>query len=126
MFQPSGPYSSKRHAFSYKITRCQRAAAKELSCRAQATTESHATFILDVLALHHSVDVRMSYADKLSYVLKGIDNDVFKMFIFEVCPVVNESSRERRRFQNARSRRIAQHIVRLPYTTATSSFEDAH
>ena len=55
----------------------QRAASKELSCRAQTSTESYVSYILDVLALCRRVDANMSEGDKVGHLLKGIVDDAF-------------------------------------------------
>lgn len=102
------------------------AAAKDLSCRAQTATESYVAYILDVLALCRRVDASMPEADKVRHILKGIADDAFNLLVFKDCSTVDEIIRECRRFEDAKSRRIAGQFVRLPNTAATSSCEDAH
>lgn len=102
----------------------QRAASKELSGRAQTTTESYVTYILDVLALCHRADPNMSEEDKVSHLLKGIADDAFNILVSKDCSTIDDIIKECRRFEELKSRRVAKNFLRLPNTAATSSCED--
>lgn len=102
----------------------QRAAQKDLASRAQTCTESYLTYIQDVLALCRKVDPRMSEADKVAHVIKGIADDAFHLLVFKNSSTVQAIITECRRFEEAKSRRIAHPFPRLPNTAATSTCED--
>lgn len=100
------------------------AAKKELSIRAQTSTEPYISYIQDVLALCRKVDNDMSESDKVGHVLKGIADDAFNLLMCRNCATVDEIIEECRRFELAKSRRISRSFTRLPNTAATSSCED--
>lgn len=112
-----------RDLFGKPIGR-QLAAKTDLASRAQTATESYLSYIQDVLALCLKADSKMSDADKVGHVLKGIADDAFTLLVFANCKTVDEIITECRRFEQAKSRRIAPRFSRLPNTAATSSCED--
>lgn len=103
---------------------CQRAAKQELASRVQTPTEPYLTYIQDVLTLCRKVDAKMTEADKVAHLLKGIADDAFNLIVFKNSSTVNEIITECRRFEDAKSRRIAHQFARLPNTAATSTCED--
>lgn len=103
---------------------CRRAAKRELGMRVQTSTESYLAYIQDVLTLCRKVDATMAEADKVAHVLKGIADDAFNLLVFRGCSTVQDVITECRRFEEAKSRRIAHHFARLPNTAATSTCED--
>lgn len=114
-----------RELFGKPVGR-QRAAQKELGSRVQTSTESYLTYIQDVLALCRKVDERMSEEDKVNHVLKGIADDAFHLLVYKNFSTIDDVINECRRFEEAKSRRIAHQFTRLPNTAATSSCEDLH
>lgn len=102
----------------------QLAAKKELGSRAQSSTESYISYIQDILALCRKVDGNMSEADKIGHILKGIADDAFNLLVFRNCATVDAIVTECRRFEQAKSRRIAQQFTRLPNTAASSSCQE--
>lgn len=100
------------------------AAKNKLATRAQTSTESYVAYIQDVLALCQKVDNQMSEDDKVANVLKGIADDAFHLLVCKDCTSVDAIIKECRRFEQAKSRRIAPQYARLPNTAVTSSCED--
>ncbi|XP_077535931.1 uncharacterized protein LOC144148230 [Haemaphysalis longicornis] len=99
-------------------------AKNDLASRVQSPTESYVTYIQSVLSLCYKVDRQMSEEEKVGHVLKGIADDAFNLLVFKNCDKVDTLIAECRRFELAKSRRIAQKFTRLPNTAATSSCED--
>ncbi|XP_049519578.1 uncharacterized protein LOC125943984 [Dermacentor silvarum] len=98
---------------------CRKAAAtKELSIRDQTSTVPCLSYIQDVLALGRKVD--MTESDKVGHVLKGIADDAFNLLLCRNCATVDAIAKECRRFEQAKSRRIARSI-RSVYCEATAS-----
>lgn len=117
-------FKEKLRAIFGKSVDRKLAAKKELSTRAQSATESYIMYIQDVLALCHKVDSQMPETEKVGHLLKGIADDAFNLLVFKNTSSVDEIISECRRFEQAKSRRIAQQFTRLPNTAATSSCED--
>lgn len=99
-------------------------AKKALATRVQTSTESYVSYILDVLALCAKADPNMSEDDKVNHVLKGIADDAFNLLVFTNVTSIDAILKECRRLEHAKSRRVSQHITRLPNTAATSSCDD--
>ncbi|XP_077564710.1 uncharacterized protein LOC144180200 [Haemaphysalis longicornis] len=99
-------------------------AKNDLASRVQSPTESYVTYIQSVLSLCYKVDRQMSEEEKVGHVLKGIADDAFNLLLFKNCDKVDTLIAECRRFELAKSRRIAQKFTRLPNTAATCSCED--
>lgn len=100
------------------------AAKKELTSRAQTAAESYLTYIQDVLALCRKADDGMTESEKVGHVLKGIADDAFNLLICKDCDTIDAIIEECKRFEAAKSRRIAHNVARLPNTAATWSCED--
>lgn len=62
-------------------------------------------YIQDVLALCQQVNDRMSEADKVSHILKGIANDAFHLLVYEACSTIDDIIMEYNR-EEAKSRRV--------------------
>lgn len=102
----------------------QLAAKKALATRVQTSTESYVSYILDVLALCSKADQHMSEDDKVGHVLKGIADDAFSLLVFNNVTSIDTILKECRRLEQAKSRRLARNITRLPNTASSSSCED--
>lgn len=102
----------------------QLAAKQELANRVQSATEPYVAYIQDVLALCHKIDTSMPELDKVGHILKGIADDAFNLLVFRNLSTVDAIMKECRRFEQAKSRRIANQFTRLPNTAATSSCTD--
>lgn len=109
-----------------KPVRRKRAAQKDLASRVQVSIESYHTYIQDVLALCGKADPRMSEADKVAYVIKGIADDAFHLLVFKNSSTVQAIITECQRLEEAKSRRTAHPFARLPNTATMSTCEDLH
>lgn len=85
-------------------------------------------YIQDVLALCQQVNDRMSEADKVSHILKGIANDAFHLLVYEACSTIDDIIMEYNR-EEAKSRRVMQQFVQLFNTAGRakrSHFSHSH
>ncbi|KAM7281280.1 uncharacterized protein ISCGN_005828, partial [Ixodes scapularis] len=99
-------------------------AKRKLGSRVQTSTESYVTYIQDVISLCRKANPEMSDTDRIEHILKGIADDAFQLLVIKDCSTVDEVIKECRRFEAAKTRRIAHKFNRLPNTPATSSCED--
>ncbi|XP_040066951.3 uncharacterized protein LOC120840460 [Ixodes scapularis] len=99
-------------------------AKRKLASRVQTSTESYVTYIQDVLSLCRKANPEMPEIERMEHILKGIADDAFQLLVIKDCSTVDDVLKECRRFEAAKTRRIAHKFNRLPNTPATSSCED--
>lgn len=100
-------------------------AKRKLASRVQTSTESYVTYIQDVLSLCRKANPEMPEIERMEHILKGIADDAFQLLVIKDCSTVDDVLKECRRFEAAKTRRIAHKFNRLPNTPATSSCEDS-
>lgn len=96
-----------------KLLGRQLATKKELYSRTQSSTESHVSYIQDILVLCCKVDGNMSEVDKIGHMFKGIADDAFNLLVIRNCTTVDIIVEECQRFEHAKSYCIAKQFTRL-------------
>lgn len=71
------------HELFGQLAGCQCAAKKELSSCVKMSTESYLMHVQDVLALYGKVNAKLTEANTVAHVLKGIADDAFNLIVLK-------------------------------------------
>ncbi|CAL1264356.1 unnamed protein product [Larinioides sclopetarius] len=90
-------------------------AERELKNRAQKTDESTQSYIQSVLELCHKVNPQMTDNDKVSHLMKGIAEDVYRHLLAKDVSCTSDFIKECQRIEEMNQRRISKNkFARLP------------
>ncbi|GFR18808.1 CCHC-type domain-containing protein, partial [Trichonephila clavata] len=97
-------------------------AERELKNRAQKTGASTQSYIQSVLELYHKVNPKMTENEKVSHLMKGVAEDLYRSLLVKDISCTSDFIKECQRIEEMNQTRIAKHrFTRLPNVVPVAS-----